>query len=80
MTSRREWFCSWELAEMALPGLPRTHRHLLARMDRERWLRPEWKGLYWRPHPGIPGNCVPQLHIDILPPKARGALFDRAAN
>lgn len=70
----KEWFTAAELAELALPGLPRTKRKINERAASDGWaLRTGIAGQpLARPRAGRGGGL--DYHLDVLPPAARGAI------
>lgn len=74
----KTWFSAAELAELALPGLPRDKRKINLRADSERWkLKIDAAGSpLARPRAGRGGGL--EYHISLLPQAARMALAKEA--
>lgn len=74
----KDWYTAAELAELALPGLPRTKRKVNERAAQEAWaLRqgPDGQPLA-RPRVGVRGGGL-EYHTDVLPAAARAALAEQ---
>ena len=71
----KEWFTAAELAELALPGLPKTKRKINERAAHECWaLRVDASGAALaRPRIGARGAGL-EYHVDAIPAAARAAL------
>ncbi|MES2987650.1 MAG: DNA-binding domain-containing protein, partial [Pseudomonadota bacterium] len=71
----KDWYTAAELAELALPGLPKTKRKINERASAECWaLRLDQAGSpLARPRVGVRGGGL-EYHINILPAAARAAL------
>ncbi|MFZ5747668.1 MAG: transposase domain-containing protein [Pseudomonadota bacterium] len=73
----KEWHTAAELAELALPGMPRTKRKMNERAGAECWaLRQDDAGRPLARRREARGGGV-EYHIDVLPPAARAALVAR---
>lgn len=70
----KSWFTAAELADLALPGLPRTKRKVNERASAERWaLKVDEAGApLARPRAARGGGF--EYHVSVLPPAARLAL------
>lgn len=73
----KSWFTAAELAELALPGLPRTKRKVNERADGEAWkAQVDASGLpLARARKGRGGGI--EFHIELLPAAAKAALVER---
>jgi hypothetical protein len=75
------WLTAAEIAELALPGLPRTKRGVVVRSENEGWQAPErqWSpeqpSGVWRRRRGQGGGV--EYHISALPARARSAFLRR---
>ena len=75
----QEWFTAAELAELALPGLPRTKRGVQDVAGREGWAQQmdaEGQGLS-RPRRARGGGV--EYHLSVLPETAKASLLGRVA-
>ncbi|WCT72080.1 transposase domain-containing protein [Sphingomonas naphthae] len=73
----KQWFSAAELADMALPGLPRVKRKVNERAEAERWalkVDSDGKALA-RPRGGRGGGL--EYHLSLLPPATRMELAAR---
>lgn len=74
-TGGKSWFTAAELAELALPGLPRTKRKVNERADAENWKAAIDDGLpLARMRKGARGGAV-EYHVSLLPAAAQAALI-----
>lgn len=73
----KSWFTAAELAELALPGLPRTKRKVNERADGEAWkAQIDASGIpLARARKGRGGGI--EFHIELLPAAAKAALVER---
>lgn len=75
----QEWFTAAELADLGLPGLPRTKRGVNDVKDREGWsdaVGPQGEPLA-RPRRARGGGV--EYHLSVLPEQAKASLLGRAA-
>lgn len=75
MIPPKSWFSAAELAELALPGMPRTTRGVQLQAERDGWLVPNGEGVSWRQRKGRGGGK--EFHFSRLPPLALRAFLDR---
>ncbi len=73
----KNWFTAAEIADLALPGLPRTKRKVNERADKENWaLRSDSAGVALaRKRQGRGGGI--EYHLSCLPDAAKGELVKR---
>ncbi|MFB0874598.1 MULTISPECIES: transposase domain-containing protein [unclassified Sphingobium] len=76
-TGGKSWFTAAEIADLALPGLPRTKRKVNERADSENWaLSVDSAGMARaRPRKGRGGGL--EYHLTCLPAAAQAALVKR---
>lgn len=77
----KEWYTAAELAELALPGLPKVKRKINERAVAECWaLRTDTNGApLARPRVGARGGGL-EYHVDVLPVAARVALANKGVS
>jgi putative transposase len=71
-TLAQEWFSASELAAMAPPGLPTSARGVAMKAEREAWVEPAQKGVWWRERAGRGGGI--EYHLSVLPLAAQAKL------
>lgn len=76
-----DWFTAREIAELALPGLPATKRHVNRMAIAEGWAarRSAAGDALARPRAGRDGGGGLEYHVALLPPAARTALAAQMA-
>jgi putative transposase len=77
MAPAREWFSASDLAALALPDMPATHRLVAERMRTKGWCAAEHEGVLWRTREGRGGGI--EFHFSALPLRAQAALLGKAA-
>ncbi len=77
MSAAKQWFSAEEIAELRLPGLPRSKRHVNERAKAERWaLKVDADGEPLARRRQARGGGV-EYHVAVLPAAARAALIER---
>ena len=69
----RQFFTSVELADLHLPGVPKTPAGILIRANTENWRNPDTIGVNWRPRQGKGGGV--EYHYALLPREAIAKLL-----
>ena len=73
MNLTREWFSAEKIADLQLPGMPKTKAGVLIRASVDGWRNPEAQGIKWRPKQGKGGGI--EYHYSILPSECQPRLL-----